>query len=91
MKRVIKYLMLSLFLAFVSAPTSDLQAQCPMCKMSAESNMKAGGTAGAGLNKGILYMLCMPYVMVGALGFIWYKNRRKESDEDPQILDPSLN
>ena len=94
MKRVIKYLMLSLVLAFTSAPTSSLQAQCPMCKMSAESNMKAGGSAGAGLNKGILYMLCMPYIIVGTLGFIWYKNRKKESDlesEDSQLLDPSLN
>ncbi|MBK7226166.1 MAG: hypothetical protein IPH96_12445 [Saprospiraceae bacterium] len=27
-------------------------AQCPMCKMAAESNMKDGGMAGRGLNQG---------------------------------------
>ena len=59
-----------------------VQAQCPMCKMSAESNLKAGGTAGKGLNAGILYMLVMPYVLVGSIGFIWYRNRRKEEDEE---------
>ena len=29
---------------------SELLAQCPMCKMAAESNLKNGGTAGKGLN-----------------------------------------
>ncbi len=56
-------------------------AQCPMCKMSAESNLKNGGTEAAGLNKGILYMLCLPYLLVGSLGFLWWKNRRRLSDE----------
>lgn len=59
----------------------DLMAQCPMCKMSAEQNLKDGGTAAKGLNKGILYMLMMPYLLVGGLGYVWWKNRRKLSDE----------
>ena len=37
--------------------SSTLSAQCPMCKMAAESNLKDGGSAGKGLNFGILYML----------------------------------
>jgi len=60
---------------------SDLVAQCPMCKMSAESNLKDGGTAGAGLNKGILYMLSMPYILVFTLGFIWWRNKRKWTED----------
>ena len=62
--------------------TSEVQAQCPMCRMSAESNLKNGGTDGRGLNNGILFMLATPYLVVGALGFIWWKNRRKEEDEE---------
>ena len=62
-------------------PTT-VQAQCPMCKMSAESNLRAGGTAGKGLNAGILYMLAMPYLLVGTIGFIWYRNRRREEEEE---------
>lgn len=55
----------------------DLVAQCPMCKMAAESNLKNGGTAGKGLNAGILYMLLTPYILVGGLAFWWFKNKRK--------------
>ena len=62
-------------------PTT-VHAQCPMCKMSAESNLRAGGTAGKGLNAGILYMLAMPYLLVGTIGFIWYRNRRREEEEE---------
>jgi hypothetical protein len=55
----------------------DLIAQCPMCKMAAESNLKNGGTAGKGLNAGILYMLLTPYILVGGLAFWWIKNKKK--------------
>lgn len=54
----------------------DLDAQCPMCKIAAESNLEAGGTEGKGLNKGILYILSMPYLLVATLGFIWWKSNR---------------
>ena len=57
----------------------DLYAQCPMCKMAAESNLKEGGTSGAGLNAGILYMLCMPYLLVGTIGFLWWRAQRKKN------------
>jgi hypothetical protein len=53
----------------------EAMAQCPMCKMSAASNLAAGGTEGRGLNSGILYLLAMPYLMVGVLAFVWYRKR----------------
>lgn len=59
----------------------DTYAQCPMCKIGAEANMKGGGSAALGLNAGILYMLSMPYLLVATLGIIWYKNRRQEGEE----------
>ncbi len=59
----------------------DVQAQCPMCRMSAESNLKNGGTDGRGLNTGILYMLVMPYLLVASIGFWWWKNRKQQADE----------
>ena len=65
-------------LLFVSP---DVIAQCPMCKMAAESNLENGGSAGAGLNKGILFMLSVPYIIVACLGFVWFKNRNKPEDE----------
>lgn len=60
-------------------------AQCPMCKIGAESNLRNGGTAGSGLNAGILYMLAMPYLLVATIGIVWYKNRRKEPANPEQL------
>ena len=73
------------------APPQQTQAQCPMCKMSAESNLKNGGSAGRGLNTGILYMFFMPYLVVGAIGLWWWKNRNKEGvpEHEDFIDDPA--
>ena len=60
---------------------SDIYAQCPMCKISAESNLRDGGTAGKGLNTGILYMFALPYLIIGTLGFLWYKNKKNYDEE----------
>ena len=91
-KKLLKY---SSFLALIFAlnftVVNDVQAQCPMCKMSAEQNLKDGGTAGKGLNAGILYMFSAPYILVAVIGFTWYRNRRKEEDEEPNILEVSDN
>ena len=60
-------------------------AQCPMCKIAAESNLKNGGSAGKGLNTGILYMLATPYLIIGAIGYIWWRNRRKAEEEETEV------
>lgn len=78
-KNFISFFFLLMLLLLVMIP--DLAAQCPMCKMSAEQNLKDGGTAGIGLNRGILYMLCMPYLLVATLGYLWVKNRNKWTDD----------
>jgi hypothetical protein len=65
----------------------SIDAQCPMCKMSAESNMKGGGTAGRGLNAGILYMLVMPYLIVGGIAFWWWRNRKTSYDDTTDIAE----
>jgi hypothetical protein len=61
--------------------SSEIFAQCPMCKIAAESNMRNGGTAGKGLNAGIIYMFLAPYILVGSFAYIWFKNRKKVEDE----------
>ncbi len=82
MKKIQRVLLiLSLTLTF-NCISVDTQAQCPMCKMSAENNMKDGGTAGKGLNKGIFMMLGMPYVLVGTIGVLWYRNRKNEDEDE---------
>ncbi len=53
-----------------------------MCRMTAESNLANGGTGGKGLNAGILFMLSLPYVIVGSIGYLWWKNNRKTQPEE---------
>lgn len=81
-----RILALSLALALTAAP-QVAEAQCPMCRMSAESNLKNGGTDGRGLNNGILYMLATPYMIIGVIGFMWWRNRRKEGEDDLVLED----
>lgn len=59
----------------------QILAQCPMCKMSLESNLQNGGTQGRGINTGILFLLTTPYLIIGGIGYFWWKNRRKKEDD----------
>jgi hypothetical protein len=60
------------------AINTKTNAQCAMCKATAESNMKEQtNNYGAGLNKGILYLLSMPYILGGIGIFIWYRHRKQ--------------
>lgn len=78
--RILLLFLLAFSLQFISVPPAD--AQCPMCRMSAESNLKNGGSSGQGLNNGIIYMLLAPYMLVGIVGFIWWRNRKTEEEEE---------
>lgn len=80
LKSILTICLLGLTLSL--STTSEVVAQCPMCKMGAESNLKNGGTAGRGLNNGILYMLSMPYLLVAAGAYLWYRSRKREEEEE---------
>jgi hypothetical protein len=58
----------------------DAIAQCPMCRMSLESNLKNGGSAGQGMNAGILLLLSTPYLLVGGIAFVWFRNKKSQHD-----------
>ena len=61
-------------------------AQCPMCHIAAESNLENGGTGGKGLNAGIFYMLALPYSLVATFGFIVWRNNRRKSEDEVEVL-----
>ena len=50
----------------------DLEAQCVMCKAVAEDSA-AEGAVGRGINQGILYIMAVPYVLIGLLGYLVFK------------------
>ena len=57
---------------------AKLSAQCAMCKAVVEANLKEGGSAGAGLNDGILYLMAMPYIAVLLFGIFYYIQKQKK-------------
>jgi hypothetical protein len=59
----------------------DFWAQgCAMCRAALESSPE-GKTIAAGLARGILMMLVLPYGLMGTFGFIIYRAYRKKSKE----------
>lgn len=58
------------------------EAQCSMCRASVENSISNGGQAvGAGLNKGILYLMVAPYLLIAAIGLAWYKKSKKYTEQ----------
>lgn len=92
-RKIVNYILIGIVaLGLAFTPTTDVSAQCPMCKMSAESNLRAGGSAGKGLNAGILYLLATPYVLIGVIGFIYVRGRRlRRKEEEEEALESLLN
>jgi len=64
----------------------DLSAQCAMCRATVESNVSTGQGVGKGLNTGILYLMVIPYILIGALGYFWYVSSKKETEKQNRIF-----
>ena len=54
----------------------DASAQCAMCKATLEANAANSSKYGVGLNTGILYLMCIPYIAASVLGYLWYRNAK---------------
>ncbi|MFL5765128.1 MAG: hypothetical protein ACJ77K_14390 [Bacteroidia bacterium] len=68
MKKRLTYGIL-LLLIFISQ--TNTFAQCAMCRTSVESDLNTGGSIGKGLNTGILYLMAIPYLLLMA-GFYYF-------------------
>ncbi|MHA8053148.1 hypothetical protein [Aquirufa sp. Wall-65K1] len=76
-----KKLILVFFLFFLLSQFDGL-AQCAMCRTTVESSISNGRTnIATGLNTGILYLLSAPYLLVGAIAFLWFRQSKKEQQE----------
>jgi high-affinity nickel permease len=72
MKKIFLIIILSIFNITISV------AQCAMCRASVGSNLSEGkGVIGATINDGILYLLSVPYIVVGAGIYLWYRSAKK--------------
>jgi len=65
----LRLLMVLLVMAIV---IGGADAQCVMCKAVAEDSA-AGGAVGRGINQGILYIMAVPYILLGTIGYLIFK------------------
>ena len=64
---------------FLSALTPDIMAQCAMCRGTVESTVSNGRSGVASnLNLGIMYLFAAPYLIIATIGYLWYRNSKKE-------------
>jgi type III secretory pathway component EscU len=53
-------------------------AQCAQCAAAVKTNAANGSVTASGLNKGIIFLLCAPYLAVAILGYVWYKKYKRK-------------
>ena len=70
--RALRLLPLLLALGVLVVPVEVIEAQCVMCKAVAEDSA-AEGAVGRGINQGILYIMAVPYILLGTIGYLIFK------------------
>jgi len=68
-----KRLLLILLMAGFWTVESPVMAQCSICTKTAQ---QMGRKPAQGLNTGILYLMFAPFVIVGFVGYRWWKNNK---------------
>lgn len=71
MKKNISILLVFVGLFLVS---TNLEAQCAMCRAALES--EADNSQAEGINNGIVYLMAIPYILVGGLFYFIYRKLR---------------
>ena len=58
---------------------SGAGAQCAMCTKTAQ---QLGEKPAQGLNSGILYLMLMPFAIIGFIGYRWWKNQSTDKETE---------
>ncbi len=70
MKKQIAFLVLVTLVFF----PQEMEAQCAMCRAALES--EADNSQAEGINNGIVYLMAIPYILVGGLFYFIYRKVR---------------
>ncbi len=54
---------------------TSIEAQCAMCRAVLES--EEGQQTAKGVNNGIVYLMVIPYILIGLVGYLIYRNFKK--------------
>lgn len=65
---------LLLLVFFFLIASVSLEAQCAMCRAALES--EADNSQAEGVNNGIVYLMAIPYLLVGGLFYLIYRKIR---------------
>ena len=68
-----KWALIVLFTIHYSLFTMGSSAQCSICT---KTSQQLGEKPAKGMNSGILYLAFAPFVIVGYIGYRWWKNNR---------------
>ena len=55
---------------------SNVEAQCAMCRAVLES--EDGPKAAEGINNGIVYLMLIPYILIGGIGLVIYRKLKQK-------------
>lgn len=75
MKQKLLFVLFSIFLFL------ETNAQCAMCRAVLES--EEGQETAKGINDGIIYLMAIPYLLIGGIGFLIYKKFNKAKKSQP--------
>ncbi|MBC7507784.1 MAG: hypothetical protein H7320_03405 [Ferruginibacter sp.] len=62
------------FFLLMGVFTITVNAQCSICTKTAQ---QLGEGPAQGLNSGILYLMFTPFILVGVIGYRWWKNNKE--------------
>jgi len=63
--------------------SSALQAQCSVCTKAVS---QLGEKPAQGLNSGILYLMFMPFAIVGFIGYRWWQGNKKLEEQEQREM-----
>ncbi|WP_010518458.1 hypothetical protein [Croceivirga radicis] len=72
-----RYLILLLIAVFWVVIPETANAQCAMCRAALES--EADNSRAEGINNGIVYLMAIPYILVGGLFYFIYRKMRSNT------------
>jgi len=74
-----KILTIILLVFFISGITPAAKAQCSVCTKTA---MQMGEKPAQGLNQGILYLMFTPFLIVGIIGYRWWRGNKLFEEQE---------
>ena len=85
MNRFVKYIPFILIALIVLLSIFSAHAQCSMCQAVAESSRDAGSANSDGINKGVMYLFFTPYLIIGTVGYFWWRTRKKANSQNNEV------